>query len=741
MASTDVAELMLKIDSSQLLRANQHLDDFVSSAELAEAEAKQMGIVTEAVFEQLERDMAMIDNRAAVFDDFDVSVPRIHAVEDALNRLLRHGVSPNADAVQLLKTQYEQLSEGAQQVNKGLGKQTFLLQNIGYLVQDAPYAALSGNMGAIANNIPMVTQGFQGLIAAEGGVLAATKSLLASFVSPGGLIIMLSSVLPAAIVAAQSGLFDFGEETESAEDKVDSLTQTIEQYLSVTARMRGESVFDPLGVDTAQREIEGIQQLRVATQDLFALQRRQADLQQSINNLRQAGTVSTLSAIETLGNQRAALQGVNHQLEIQQSRLGSLADINQEMLDQMQRERQEQIDRFEILSRINPALEFQAAINGELSDAIRDVALGLEGAEPRLRSLIISYDQQIESIRGAIESHQGEARELETLKQILDTLIQSRDNATQAIDRHSNAIEGINEELEEQVRLLLALRTGAALYLDELKSVADVQLSDPMEFLSIDMRVIDELEERFKIIENSARVFSGFDANAAKIRAVEGAMKTLLEEGVRPNDIAMQILIQRYNELQDESADLKNATDHVNKSARQLGFTFSSAFEDAIISGRSLGDVLKGLLQDIQRIILRSQVTEPLGNAFSSWIGGGNLFGVGQAGWTGAGNSMFGGTTQIADALITKDGKIIQGHPNDNWLAYQGDRLPVGNGANVTVNVINNNGSEVRTQQRRTSDGGIEIGVLIDNRVKESLSSGRFDEDFASNFNLNRSGF
>jgi hypothetical protein len=53
--------------------------------------------------------------------------------------------------------------------------------------------------------------------------------------------------------------------------------------------------------------------------------------------------------------------------------------------------------------------------------------------------------------------------------------------------------------------------------------------------------------------------------------------------------------------------------------ANQLGLSFSSAFEDAILTGKSFSDVLKGLEQDIARIIIRSAVTAPLANA----IGGG----------------------------------------------------------------------------------------------------------------------
>ena len=66
--------------------------------------------------------------------------------------------------------------------------------------------------------------------------------------------------------------------------------------------------------------------------------------------------------------------------------------------------------------------------------------------------------------------------------------------------------------------------------------------------------------------------------------------------------------------------------------ADELGLTFSSAFEDAVIGGKSFSEVLKGIEKDIARIIIRKSVTEPLGNAISgifSGINWGSIFNFG----------------------------------------------------------------------------------------------------------------
>ncbi len=62
---------------------------------------------------------------------------------------------------------------------------------------------------------------------------------------------------------------------------------------------------------------------------------------------------------------------------------------------------------------------------------------------------------------------------------------------------------------------------------------------------------------------------------------------------------------------------------NLNTAARDLGFTFASSFEGAVVEGKRFSDVLRGLEQDILRILTRKLVTEPLAGAATSLIGTG----------------------------------------------------------------------------------------------------------------------
>src|SRR5690606_39001302 len=68
-----------------------------------------------------------------------------------------------------------------------------------------------------------------------------------------------------------------------------------------------------------------------------------------------------------------------------------------------------------------------------------------------------------------------------------------------------------------------------------------------------------------------------------------------------------------------EAADLLRENE---RAARDFANVIGTAFEDAVLEGERLRDVLKALEKDIARIILRVFVTKPLESALSGIAGG-----------------------------------------------------------------------------------------------------------------------
>lgn len=93
------------------------------------------------------------------------------------------------------------------------------------------------------------------------------------------------------------------------------------------------------------------------------------------------------------------------------------------------------------------------------------------------------------------------------------------------------------------------------------------------------------------------------------------ALQEALAQGAITEQVYAEAVAARFDINDDKLKKTKTLAD-------DLGLTFASAFEDAIVQGGNLSDVLQGLEQDILRIVARKLVTEPIGNALSGAIGG-----------------------------------------------------------------------------------------------------------------------
>lgn len=116
----------------------------------------------------------------------------------------------------------------------------------------------------------------------------------------------------------------------------------------------------------------------------------------------------------------------------------------------------------------------------------------------------------------------------------------------------------------------------------------------------------------------------GFRGGAATGRAPVPAIANIDVEPLR----RLEALL---GDIDDGNKRVVGGFSEMDRAAQDLGFSFTSAFENAVIGGNNLREVLGGLLQDIARLTLRQTITQPLAGALSAGIGNiaGNLFGGG----------------------------------------------------------------------------------------------------------------
>lgn len=104
----------------------------------------------------------------------------------------------------------------------------------------------------------------------------------------------------------------------------------------------------------------------------------------------------------------------------------------------------------------------------------------------------------------------------------------------------------------------------------------------------------------------------------------------LEREGYLTADKALAAQFLVHEQMDKALAANNEALKEQNDIARELGLTFTSAFEDAMVSGKKFGQVMAGVAQDLYRLFLRKTVSEPAMGWFSSTLAGsglGNLFG------------------------------------------------------------------------------------------------------------------
>ncbi|WP_198369492.1 tape measure protein [Roseomonas rosulenta] len=128
------------------------------------------------------------------------------------------------------------------------------------------------------------------------------------------------------------------------------------------------------------------------------------------------------------------------------------------------------------------------------------------------------------------------------------------------------------------------------------------------------------LRERERLIQQNETAYERYQRRLANL-------SSLVERAERAGRVVPDETIQReavaaMEELERAEERVQRGAERTSDTVRELGLTFSSAFEDAIVKGEKFSSVLEGLLQDITRILARKVITEPLGNAVSAGLSG-----------------------------------------------------------------------------------------------------------------------
>jgi hypothetical protein len=120
-----------------------------------------------------------------------------------------------------------------------------------------------------------------------------------------------------------------------------------------------------------------------------------------------------------------------------------------------------------------------------------------------------------------------------------------------------------------------------------------------------------------------SQIYSGQASIAERIVGIRGREAQILQDlaSIGADDLEMRtVKIKELTMLYEKLAPL---LEEQRRLGREAGEMIAMGFEDAILSGNKLSDVLKNLAQDLMRLIFRNVITAPLAAGIGNFINGG----------------------------------------------------------------------------------------------------------------------
>jgi hypothetical protein len=319
-------------------------------------------------------------------------------------------------------------------------------------------------------------------------------------------------------------------------------------------------------------------------------------------------------------------------------------------------------------------------------------------------------DKDAEAAANFIEKLKKEAETLELTKpQLLEydaahlKLTETQKLSAASLIKTIKAYEDMaaaTKEWVEQEKLLQEFNNRDVERTDEEQATEDAEFEERQEAFANLSQTLQQENENLNIgllTSDKKRARAQLDLEHA--RAVE-RIQGMIAEG----DEVQQLLDQ---ETANYELRIKQM-DATSNAARELGLTFTSAFEDAVVGGEELSDVLEALLDDIAKFALRKGFTEPALDLLSGFDFG----------------SLFGGISDLPDfvpsfavgtdyvphdmiAQIHKGERIVPAAENNGY-----------GGGDTIVNIsVDAKGSSVEGSNKQAS----ELGRMIAGAVQSEL--------------------
>ncbi len=186
----------------------------------------------------------------------------------------------------------------------------------------------------------------------------------------------------------------------------------------------------------------------------------------------------------------------------------------------------------------------------------------------------------------------------------------------------------------------------------------------------------DAQKQQNQELKEAQKIYDDTRTAAEKYSAEVNKLDNFLMSGEISQDTynrALKKASDEYEKATEKNNELKDA-------AKDLGLTFTSAFEDAVVKGEKLRTVLASLAQDVAKIALRRTVTEPLNDFITGTLKTAFNFGGARAN----GGSVFAGMSYDVGEFGRE--RFV---PNINGSIVPYDQIAENNGGLTVHNTFN----------------------------------------------------
>jgi tape measure domain-containing protein len=348
------------------------------------------------------------------------------------------------------------------------------------------------------------------------------------------------------------------------------------------------------------------------------------------------------------------------------------------------------------------ASDTQSPQSSELTSRLRGLNLELDA---------FSQTDREQAIARALSGFENAGKAADEIKRLAGAIY----DAKTAQDAFSQAVADQQREDQDLLNRAAAVIKSVQLpidaYRESLRNLTELRAQDEIGQDDYNRAVLMAARTAFP------EAIAAVDAAAGSTREMRDTVEQL-NEALNAGVIKQEEWNKAVDKMADTSSASKSAAQELKDASNDATQAISTGLEDAILNGKSLNDVLDGLLKTLAQIALRVGATKPLEGLLGGLLG--HLFPASSSGLSDAIGGMIATNPEIfADGgIMTSRGKLPLkryaggGIARSAQLAMYGEGsrpeaiVPLPDGRAIPVNLRGGGGAPVQINTTINVDGG-----------------------------------